>query len=274
MRTVMVLFLLFNLVFAQPEDYHKNYKKLIDTEIAFSELCGQKGINVSFLANFSDNGVVFRPEPVRAKDFYSRRKENGVLLKWKPVWAEVSAAGDLGYTTGPWELQIDTIKGWGQFVSVWQKQKDDTFKLLVDVGIDHDKINYDSLTLIFPKENFVKKDARIINVNDSEKLDKLDTLCNPFQTLYDEDVRIFREGKLPMIEKVSASEFSDEINNSVYKTFALKIAQSGDLAYTYGIGKVKAANKDERQKQFSYLRIWKKKVKDWQIVLEVTNNFK
>ncbi len=274
MRIIMILFLLFNLVFAQPEDYHKNYKKLIDTEIAFSELCGQKGINVSFLANFSDNGVVFRPEPVRAKDFYSRRKENGVLLKWKPVWAEVSAAGDLGYTTGPWELKIDTVKGWGQFVSVWQKQKDDTYNLLVDVGIDHEKINYDSLTLIFPKENFVKKDAEIINVNDSEKLDKLDSLSNPFQTLYDEDVRIFREGKLPMIGKVNASEFSDEINNSVYKMFASKIAQSGDLAYTYGIGKIKEASKDKRQIQFSYLRIWKKKIKDWQIVLEVTNQFK
>jgi len=274
MKALMIFIFVTTVVIAQPEKFYENHKKLVDTEIAFSDLCGQKGINYSFLANFTDEGVVFRPEPVKAKDVYTKRKENGALLKWKPIWAEVSAAGDLGYTTGPWEFKLDTLQGWGEFISVWQNQEDDTFKLLVDVGIDHEKINYDSLTLALPTDDYINKDLMVININDNNTLAKLDSSTISTELLYDDEVRIFRNGKLPMIGKKNAADVLKEISNSTYKMFSSKVAQSGDLAYTYGVGKIKAANNKDKPKQYSYLRIWKKKTKDWQIVLEVTNLFK
>ncbi len=274
MRSFIISLLLTIISFGQPEAFRTNHKKLIESEIAFSDLCQQVGIKQSFLTYLTDDAIVFRPEPVKAKDVYTKRKENGALLKWKPIWAEISAAGDLGYTTGPWEFQLDTIKGWGEFVSVWQKQKDGNYKVLIDIGIDHEKINYDSITLTLPKDDLIKKELVVINVNDAEILAQLDSSSKSIESLYDNEVRIFRNGKLPTIGKENASDVFKEVNNSDYLMFASKVAQSGDLGYTYGVGKIKAVNSEDKPKQFSYLRIWKKKVKGWKIVLEVTNQFK
>ena len=63
----------------------------------------------------------------------------GTTLAWKPFKAEAAASGDLGYTLGTYELRSTGADGkpvvrYGKYCSVWKKQKDGSWKWVVDVG--------------------------------------------------------------------------------------------------------------------------------------------
>src|SRR3712207_8977944 len=49
------------------------------------------------------------------------------LLTWQPAYADMSRAGDLGYTFGPWEFRPKSLEekptGHGHFVTVWRRQR-------------------------------------------------------------------------------------------------------------------------------------------------------
>src|SRR6185503_11542885 len=78
---------------------------LVESERAFARTSLEKGIRDSFLAYFADDGIVFRPQPVAFKQFAAEHPLPAAAvqpaLDWTPIWADVSSAGDLGYTTGP-----------------------------------------------------------------------------------------------------------------------------------------------------------------------------
>jgi ketosteroid isomerase-like protein len=50
------------------------------------------------------------------------------VLRWEPLGAEVS--GNLGYTYGLYR----SSNGYGKYVSVWKKQRDGSWKIVVDAG--------------------------------------------------------------------------------------------------------------------------------------------
>ncbi len=60
-------------------------------------------------------------------------------LRWNPVKAEVSPDGKLGYTFGNWSYEtIDRTgritKSDGNYITIWRKQKDGTWKYVFDGG--------------------------------------------------------------------------------------------------------------------------------------------
>jgi ketosteroid isomerase-like protein len=64
----------------------------------------------------------------------------GAALRWQPVWSE--AGGDLGYTTGRWQLHARGPDGkeakieTGTYVTVWRRQDDGRWKIAFDLGTD------------------------------------------------------------------------------------------------------------------------------------------
>ena len=65
----------------------------------------EKNIRDAFLANLADDAIVFDPGPVNGKQLYLKRPVSDAQLNWQPIFADVARAGDLGYTTGPWEYK-------------------------------------------------------------------------------------------------------------------------------------------------------------------------
>jgi ketosteroid isomerase-like protein len=60
-------------------------------------------------------------------------------LTWKPVGADISASGDLGYTYGAYEFRSKDKDGkpaisHGKYTSIWKKQKDGSWKVVLDMG--------------------------------------------------------------------------------------------------------------------------------------------
>ena len=60
-------------------------------------------------------------------------------LTWTPVYADMATSGDLGYTFGTYEFRSKDKDGkptvtYGKYASVWKKQKDGTWKVVMDMG--------------------------------------------------------------------------------------------------------------------------------------------
>ena len=60
-------------------------------------------------------------------------------LTWTPVYADMAASGDLGYTFGTYEFRSKDKDGkptveYGKYASVWKKQKDGSWKVVMDMG--------------------------------------------------------------------------------------------------------------------------------------------
>src|SRR5688572_21186958 len=78
--------------------------ELVAAERAFAKRCGQVGLRASFLEFFAAEGISFAPDPGLARPRLESRKPDGLVrtnLDWAPAIAEISAGGDLGWTTGP-----------------------------------------------------------------------------------------------------------------------------------------------------------------------------
>ena len=60
-------------------------------------------------------------------------------LTWTPVYADIAASGDLGYTYGTFEFRSKDKDGkvtveYGKYVSIWRKQNDGSWKVVMDMG--------------------------------------------------------------------------------------------------------------------------------------------
>jgi hypothetical protein len=79
---------------------------LVEAERAFARTSVQKGIRESFLEFFAEDGINFQPHPVKTREAILKRLAPAtrppVVLNWEPAYADISRAGDLGYTTGPY----------------------------------------------------------------------------------------------------------------------------------------------------------------------------
>jgi ketosteroid isomerase-like protein len=108
--------------------------------MAFASASKAVGVKRAFLTWLADDAIVFRPGPVNAKQWYAGRPESKVSLSWYPAVAMAAEAGDLGYTTGPYEFRAkgpdDTEVSYGSFVSVWRRQKDGSWKVVLDTGAE------------------------------------------------------------------------------------------------------------------------------------------
>jgi ketosteroid isomerase-like protein len=60
-------------------------------------------------------------------------------LTWTPVGADISASADLGYTYGTFEFRSKDKDGkpvidHGKYTSIWKKQQDGSWKVVLDMG--------------------------------------------------------------------------------------------------------------------------------------------
>ncbi|MGB8013296.1 MAG: nuclear transport factor 2 family protein [Terriglobales bacterium] len=96
----------------------------------------------AFLTYFADDGVeVVDGGGFDTKEAMRRQPPwpEGTTLTWTPVKAEMAASGDLGYTYGNYVFVTKNKEGklvtnYGKYTSIWKKQKDGQWKVVVDMG--------------------------------------------------------------------------------------------------------------------------------------------
>src|ERR1043166_4682339 len=114
MKKAISLALLLGLVsfaFAKRMQDKPALQAMVDTERAFAKMSEDQGTRPAFVAFIADDGILFRPRAVKGKQWMSEhplpQSDKRPLLSWYPSVADISLAGDMGYSTGPWEFKRD-----------------------------------------------------------------------------------------------------------------------------------------------------------------------
>jgi len=111
---------------------------LVASERAFAALSLAQNSRTAFLTFLDDSAVIFRPHPVNGKEFINRQQPRTSVLAWEPIFAECSAGGDLGYTTGPWRFstasQPEKPVAFGHFVTLWGNTGGGAWRVMLDIG--------------------------------------------------------------------------------------------------------------------------------------------
>lgn len=113
--------------------------EIIKTDKAFSEASKSRGMKQAFIEFIDDDGILLRPghPPIigaNAIEFLTEINDSSYTLTWQPSAAQVAASGDLGYSYGIYNLQLQDTILQGTYVSIWKKQKDGKWKFVLDSG--------------------------------------------------------------------------------------------------------------------------------------------
>lgn len=122
----------------------KLIRELMETDMDFSNKSLESGMNEAFLSFIGDDCVLLRPNrnPIIGRsmieEFFSR-PDTSFTLSWEPLYADVSASGDMGYTYGIFTANMYSPEGElvikkGTYANVWKKDKDGRWKFILDTG--------------------------------------------------------------------------------------------------------------------------------------------
>ena len=261
---------------------------MVDTERAFARMAEEQGIRPAFMSFIAEDGVLFRPKAVKGKQWMTEHplppSDKKPLLTWRPSFADMALAGDMGYTFGPWEFKNDVKdaapSGFGHFVTVWKKQSDGSWKFAVDLGVSHPESQEAPLPSQVSSKSQSQSKAKLHRNSEGAKFEALEREFSErslkdggrkaFLSFASSDVRLFREGKIPVAGKELATAAISETGVWTWQPEHWDVSQSEDLAYSYGTYQVK----DEKLKlneTGNYYRIWKRENGTWQVVLDLAN---
>jgi len=268
--------------FAQKDSVRtQNRRALVEMEHAFAKAAATKGTRDAFLEFLADDGIIFQPGPVNGKKFWTERQPRKGLLSWEPAFADVSRAGDLGYTTGPWEFRPngpdDKPVAFGQYFTIWKKQSDGSWKAALDRGVSTEK-SFPAQSLQFPLNDESTTSSKVDPAKGRATLLVLeerfsrDCVVNSARTAFNlylaDDARMLRENAAPAIGKPAATALLPEAGRLLeWKPTMADISASGDLGYTYGAFELNS--RGVTLQRGSYVRVWKKQGGKWRVVFDV-----
>lgn len=277
LKYVIILFLAASFSLSQENTIkNKEQMNLLETEYAFAEATKNSTIRDGFLKFIAEEGILFRPNPVNGKEFLANSEAKPGLLLWYPTYSIISSSGDIGVNTGPWEFkqnENDESIAFGQFVTVWEKQFDNTWKFLIDLGISHPKLEsteqgiVNSIVVNVPGDNEQLEYGDVISIEENFVSD---IAKNNYMKFSNDATMIFRNNKYPIVNQ-EVKEFISTLNANVkWETFGGKASINNDLAYTYGKG---SALDDKLQAvyEFYYLHVWVNENNQWKLLVDVVN---
>lgn len=253
------------------------------SERDFSKLAVQKGIRTAFLEYFADDSIVFHGGPVNGKKWYEARPDTPGILYWQPIAAELSAAGDIAYSTGPWEYRKTSMEekpvAYGTFASIWKKQPDGRFKVAVDLGCSYPSSTVPVSSLesvpvspvphgkVLNKIDLEKEKASLMQLERGfSKLAREKGTETAYGQWAADGIRMVREGTEPIVGKSNLKVLPPVSGNLTWDAAAAEISASGDLGYAYGGSHTDGATPQKG----NYLRVWKRQQDGtWRIVLDV-----
>jgi ketosteroid isomerase-like protein len=259
-------------------------ESLVEAEKAFAAMASEKGFRDSFLANFTEEGIAFTPGPGRSNEALRKlpppppgspkRK-----LKWRPDFSDISAAGDLGYNTGPFWTEgpdgKDIPQNQGYFFSIWRWQPDNTWKVVLDIGAPSPMPQEQRQS---PWKRAVSKGYRASGSEKAEvhasALRNWESEAKPW-SLKEYEARLASESRyhgdrVPPV--LGAAKVVQQLRNRgqlaiTFKAMFVDVADSLDLGYTYG--SYDLLREDGTEKGY-YTHVWKRNPQgSWQLAAEI-----
>jgi ketosteroid isomerase-like protein len=291
MRTLICLTLLgfISLGLAQKTKQTSALQSMVDTERAFARMSEEQGTRPAFMAFIADDGILFRPTAVKGKPWMTEHPVPGSdkrpLLSWYPTVADIARAGDMGYTTGPWEFKTDIHNAkpvaFGNYLTVWKKQPDGSWKFVIDLGISNPRPSQAAASWSLPNNYRQASPGRRIDVkaetnallarerefsNASAKLGAPKAL----DAYASDDVHVFRNDMQPFVGKaMAAAALPAKAVTWTWEPAFADVSQSGDLGYSYGTYHLSKTDATAKVETGNYYRIWRKQGHAWKVVADL-----
>jgi ketosteroid isomerase-like protein len=265
----------------------RNLAGLIAAERGFAAMSRERGVREAFLANLADDAVVFRPKPMPGRQAYEEMPAGSpIILTWSPAYAEVSVRGDLGYTTGPYEVRDRTKPAdparFGHYVSVWERQADGQWKVSLDAGIRHTGPGRPPSSVATVPASFrgwrgprIDRDterAALLEVEAAfAQKARTEGLTEAYLLYAGDDVRLYRDQALPRIGKAALLKLvSGDSRRFTWGPVDAVVSSVGDLGYVFGEAEAMGGDPGVPFESSSYLRIWRKTAGGlWRIALDL-----
>ena len=254
--------------------------RLMETEAAFIRSAEGKGVKQAFLEYLAPDSILFRPQAVNGHSYWKDRDEAADRsLVRKTIYGDISSNGMLGYTTGNWRLypkgQSESSAIYGQYVTIWERRQDGTYRASVDIAITHDKLPFSETDAVGKVDRSRDPNKRGWSPADASMNFLRMSMTNArlggaYEEYAADDIRLLVDGEPPLLGRKRVVR---AMNRYVAADFPTKVTmfQAADMAYTWN--PCKFTNNDEGMENGNCLNIWKLRDKKWWIVLAVYAKF-
>jgi ketosteroid isomerase-like protein len=275
-----------------PEPLPESLTQMIETERAFAARALVVGWKNAFLDYFSPAAVGFADgQPGSAREQIGKNPDppKDLQLIWEPRFGDVAASGELGYLTGPVRNVRASRDGgkprFSNYASVWKRQKDGSFKVVMDVGVNTPSaVPFPTGFTRAPHQNRFTGDYD----ESTPPLGTADELLNSalktsqlraYRPRLTEGVRFHRQNQMPIVGIPAATKWlaSQRAVSSADSRFS-EVARSGDLGYTWGTftiapRRVTAGGRGQQTVNIQagfYVRVWvRERNGQWKVALDV-----
>src|SRR5262245_60366490 len=275
-----------------PEPLPEALTQMIEAERAFAARALVVGWKDAFLEYFSPAAVGFADgQPGSAREQVAKNPDppKDLQLIWEPRHGDVAASGELGYLTGPVRNVRASRDGgkprFSNYASVWKRQKDGSFKVVMDVGINTPSaVPFPAGFTRAPHKNRFTGDYD----ESTPPLGTADELLNSalrtsqlraYRPHLAEGVRFHRQNQMPIVGVPAATKWlaSQRAFATADSRFP-EVARSGDLGDTWGTftiapRTVTAGGRGPQTLNIQagfYVRVWvRERDGQWKVALDV-----
>jgi ketosteroid isomerase-like protein len=266
--------LMFTVAAASREAVPRALAEMADTERAFVQRAQEAGAKQAFLEYFADTAVGFETgQPTPAKEGIRRQPDPPagvkILFWWEPRYGDIAASGDLGWLTGPVQsARDDGPVRHGNYTSIWKRQPDGTFKVIIDVGIDP------TAEVPFP-HGFTRAPladrytgaqiaplahASLLSADRALNAAGRTSAADAYGAALAPAGRMHRNGQLPMRREAALEWLRTQPPFTGAESLYAEAARSADLGYTWG-----------SYDSGHYVRVWVREASGrWLVALDVT----
>ena len=250
-------------------------QEMVEAEVSFAKMSLDKSTRDAFMEFLAPDAVVFaNGEPVNGLELWKKRPATNGVLFWWPVFADMSLAGDFGYTTGPYQMSKDKDSepfAFGYYATVWKKEGGGPWQVAADLGIYVERLEEGNQGLRISRNKARKPlppSKEGLSFIEQSYTQWLNETGNSFLPEYfSKECRIHRQGFDPFTSWKVIEGIREE-KQFFFEPVDTDVSESGDLGFTYG--KVKIESKDGNMEKACYLRVWKRESgMNWKIVLDV-----
>lgn len=265
----------------------------VDSE--FNALAQRVGRSEGFLTYMADDALLINRATrgkSAARASFARTDVKGFRLIWGATYADVSAAGDLGYTLGIWhretpaegatDLRIST----GMFLTIWQRQSDGAWKFVID-GIGNlmapeqlDTIHRSMRAFPSPAAHPPPAGqldrraagAQVRRLEDALSRQSLaDGYGNALLSHLSDNALLLDHAVYSKAAAMAALQGESGNEKASFEPISVNVAESADLVYTWGSWRG-AGNRIDGEKAVArtaiYLNVWKRQANgSWRIVV-------
>ena len=111
---------------------------VIATDREFAQAALDSGMRAAYEQFLADDAVLFRPLPVRARDWLETHEPATGRLEWAPALAEMACDSSLAVTLGNWSYtaQDSRVADTGQYLTAWRPAAAGEWRIVLDQSIN------------------------------------------------------------------------------------------------------------------------------------------